>query len=110
MSEDDLDKLREERRKQLQDGENQVDPEEQQEQQRESIKKMAAQYLTKEARSRLGNIRVAQPDLASSIEMQVYRMGQSGQVDKIDDDQLKRILRQIQDDKDQNQTDIKFRR
>lgn len=108
--EDEIEKLREERMNNLQDGENQVDPEEQMEQRRQHIRQKAAQYLTKDAKSRLGNIRAAQPDLASSIEMQIVRLGESGQVDQVTDDQLKDILKSIQQDKDQNQTDIKFRR
>lgn len=114
MSDDDeLEKLKEERmkqRQQQQGGENQVNPEEQMEQRRQQIKQQAAQYLTKKAKSRLGNIRAADPDLAASIEMQIVQLGRTGQIDEVTDDELKDILRSIQSEKDQNQTDIKFRR
>ena len=112
MDEDELEKLREEKMNEMQDQPEgqEIDPEEQQQQRREQIKQKAAQYLASEAKSRLGNIRAAQPDLASSIEMQIARMGEAGQVKKIDDDELKRILKQIQNEKDENQTNIKFRR
>lgn len=109
MDEDELERLREERKEQLQDessdaAENQI------EQRRKQIRQQAAQYLTKDAKSRLGNIRAAQPELASIIEMHIVRLGETQQLDKVTDDQLKQILRSIQQEKSQNQTDIKFRR
>ncbi|MFB6265819.1 MAG: DNA-binding protein, partial [Candidatus Nanohaloarchaea archaeon] len=58
---EELEKLKEERRKELEgsssDGE---------EDRRQQIKSQASKYLTSDARSRLGNIRAAKPDLASS--------------------------------------------
>lgn len=105
MDEDELDKLKEERLSQLEESKGE---EEQVEDQRQQIKQRASQHLTKEARSRLGNIRTAKPELASQIEAQVATLGETGRIDKIDDEQLKNILKEIQGEDDE--TDIKFRR
>lgn len=80
------------------------------EQRRQQIKQKAAQYLTKEARSRLGNVRTANAELASAVEMQIARMGEMGQIQKLDDDRLKKILKQLQQEKQEDDSDIKFRR
>lgn len=107
VDDEELEKLKEQRKEELQ-GSN--DREEAVEDQREQVKNLAAKYLTKEARSRMGNIRAAKPDLASSVEMQIARLGRMGQVDENDitDERLKEILKEVQNsDKD---TDIKFRR
>ncbi|MFB6202861.1 MAG: DNA-binding protein [Candidatus Nanohaloarchaea archaeon] len=84
--------------------------EKQKESRKEQIKQMAAQYLTKDAKQRLGNVRAANPDLASSIEMQIVKLGRSGRVDRIDDSKLKDILKSLQKEKDDSSSDIKFRR
>lgn len=80
----------------------------QEEQMRKQLKQIASQILTKEARSRLGNIRAAKPDLASQIELQLVQLHRSGQIrDKITDEQLKNLLQQIQESSD-DQPDIKY--
>lgn len=108
MSDDELEKLREEKRKELQ--EQQQDQGEQVEQQRQAVKQKASQYLTDEARSRLGNVRAARPELAQSVEMQIARLGESGRIQKVDDDSLKDILRDLQKDKEDSKGNISFRR
>jgi programmed cell death protein 5 len=113
MDDDELEKLKEEKMGQLQDSEqaDQANAEDRLEQRRQQIRQKAAKYLTSEAKSRLGNIRAAQPDLAASIEMQIVRLGDANQLNgKVDDNKLKQILKGIQNEKEQNQTDIKFRR
>lgn len=112
MSEDpdDLDELRKRKMEELQNQDSRESAEEQMENRRQQIKQQAAKYLTKEARSRLGNIRAAQPDMASAVEMQIAQLGKSGRIDKMTDDQLKDILRSIKNEGDKNQSDIKFRR
>ncbi len=99
---EELEELREKRQEELEQQEDAV------EEQRKQIKQKASKYLTKDARSRLGNIRAAKPDLAASIEAQVARLGEAKQVDKVDDEQLKRILKELQNSK--NDSEIKFRR
>ena len=108
MSDDELEKLREEKRKELQ--EQQQNQEEQVEQQRQAVKQKASQYLTDEARSRLGNVRAARPELAQSVEAQIARLGETGRIQKVDDDSLKDILRDLQKDKEDSKGNISFRR
>jgi programmed cell death protein 5 len=107
---EDLDELREKKMEEMQKRDSQEAAEEQAESRRQQIKQQAAKYLTKEARSRLGNVRAAQPDLASAVEMQIAQLGRAGRIDKMDDDELKEILRSIKNEESQNQSDIKFRR
>jgi programmed cell death protein 5 len=104
---EELERLKEERMDELDSSESR---EEAAEDQREQVKKLAAKYLTKDARSRMGNIRAAKPELASSVEMQIARLGRMGQIDENDitDERLKDILRKVQ--KSDEDTDIKFRR
>lgn len=104
--EDELEEIREQKRKEIQD----QDREEQEKQQREQISQMASQYLTSEAQSRLANIKAADSDKASAVETQIAKLGRSGQVKEINDDQLKNILKSLQEEKDKNQSNIKFRR
>lgn len=101
MDEDELEKLREQKRNEIE--EQQQSEEEALEDQRDQIKQQASKYLTKNAKERMGNIRVAQPDLASSIEMQIARLGRSGRVEKVTDEQLKDILKSFQSEKEKKQ-------
>lgn len=105
---DDLEKLREEKMKQLQ--EQQESQEEQVEEQRQAVKDEASKYLTDEARSRLGNVRVARPEIAESVEMKIAQLGRRGAIGKVSDDDLKKILKDIQSDKEKQQGNISFRR
>lgn len=108
MPDDDLEKLREQKRKELQ--QQQDDQEQQIEEQRKAIKQKASEYLTDEARSRLGNVRVAKPELAQSVEMQIAQLGERGAFQKVTDSDLKEILQDIQNDKNNNEGNISFRR
>ena len=100
MSEDDeLEELRRKRQaelqKQLADKEQQDEVKAQYETQRQRI---LINLLTDEARTRLNNIKMANPDFAVSLENQLIQLSQSGRIrNKITDDQLKTMLRQIQD-------------
>ncbi len=112
VDEDELDKLREERMNEIQDGENSSveDQQEAAEEQKQQLWDQAKQYMTSKARERLSNMKVANEQLAMSVAQQVMMLGQSGQITKVDDDQMKNILKEIQKDKKQNQSDIKFRK
>jgi programmed cell death protein 5 len=113
MDEDKLDELKKKKMEQLQGSGQGVEDaqhmqEQQKEQMRQQLKQIASQILTKEAQSRLGNIRTAKPDLAAQIELQLVQLHRTGQIkDKITDDQLKRLLKQIQD-ADDDDRDIKY--
>ena len=53
--------------------------------------------FTSEARERLTNIRMVKPDLAESIESQIFELVQSGRLKhQINDDELKQMLGQLQ--------------
>ena len=54
------------------------------------------QILTPEARDRLANIKLANPELANSVEMQLIRLAQSGRLKGvITDPMLREILQQM---------------
>lgn len=63
-------------------------------QQLEGMKKTVLQRcLTKEARERLGNVRVANPALAEQVELALIEAAQAGQItEPIDDERLKEVL------------------
>lgn len=100
MSEDpELDELRKKRQaelqKQLAEKEQQEEAKAQYETQRQRI---LMNLLSDDARTRLNNIKMANPDFAISLENQLIQLSQSGRLrTKISDDQLKQMLRQIQD-------------
>lgn len=112
MDEDELDKLRKERMNQMQNGEDSSIEGQQEaaEQQKQQLWEKAKQYMTSDARERLTNIKVANEQLAMSVAQQIAMLGESGRVKKVDDDQMKQILKSIQKDKENNQSDIKFRK
>jgi len=73
---------------------------EQQEEQKEEFEKqkklILIKVLTPKARERLGNIKVARPQIAEQIENQLIMLAQSGRLkDKINDKQLKELLSRI---------------
>lgn len=62
--------------------------------------------LTSEARERLANIKLVKPELAKSLEDYLVGLSLSGRLNKvIDDDELKEILRQIDE---RSRRDIKI--
>ena len=70
----------------------------QQQAQRMEMQKQNAlrQILTTEARQRLANIRLANPHMADTVEMQLIQLAQSGRIQGIiDDTMLRNILAQI---------------
>lgn len=112
VDEDELEKLREERMNEIQNGEDSSleEQEEAAEQQKQQLWNQAKKYLTSDAQERLSNMKVADEQLALSVAQQIAMLGKSGRVSQVDDEQMKRILKEIQKDKKQNQSDIKFRK
>lgn len=97
MEDAELSELRRRKMADLQrQGEHQAAVEEQNqaiEAQRQSILR---QLLTPEARDRLANVRMAYPDIARSVEDQLIRLAQAGQINsQIDEPTLKQILRKV---------------
>lgn len=53
--------------------------------------------FTTEARDRLNNLRMVKPDLASSVENQIFQLASSGRLrHQINDEELKQMLGQLQ--------------
>lgn len=54
------------------------------------------QIMEPEARDRLSNIRVANPEMADGVEMQLIQLAQSGRLQSVvTDEMLRNLLRQI---------------
>ncbi len=80
--------------------EGQEQQQEAEEQMRAQKKALLRQVMTPDARERLGNIRVARPDLADRIESQIISLAQRGATKgKIDDDTLKELLKKLKGNK-----------
>jgi programmed cell death protein 5 len=80
--------------------------EEKKERAQEERKEILRKIMTPEARERLGRIRLVKPEFAQQIEDQLIYLTQSGRLrSQVDDAMLKKILAQLQQDKD-----IKIRR
>ena len=66
------------------------------------------QILTEEARQRLTNVKLVRPQVAEAVELRLIQIAQQGGVkEKINDDQLKEILRKIQGPKRETKVDIR---
>lgn len=66
------------------------------------------QILTEEARQRLTNVKLVHPQVAEAVELRLIQIAQQGGVtEKINDEQLKDILRKIQGQKRETKVDIR---
>ncbi|OUJ19373.1 DNA-binding TFAR19-related protein PDSD5 family [Methanonatronarchaeum thermophilum] len=109
MDEEELKKLREKKLQEMQERGGQDGVSEEQEQEIENRKKqILRQIMTPEARQRLKNLSMVKPEFTDSIQQQLIMIAQSGRIQgKIDDNQLKEILKKAQQDKNK---DINIRR
>lgn len=106
MDEDELEKIREQKRREL---EERGDQQQEEAQQRAEAQKKALlrKALEPEARERLNAIKMAKPQFGEQVERQLVALAQSGRVQgKIDDEQMKKLLKQLQP----SDNDINIRR
>ena len=66
------------------------------------------QILTEEARQRLTNVKLVKPQIAEAVELRLIQVAQQGSLrEKINDEQLKEILRKLQGQKRETKVDIR---
>lgn len=109
-SDEELERLRQQRMAQLQAQRAQQEEAAQAQQEAEAQKQsILRKILTPEARQRLTNVKLVQPEFAAQIELQLIQIAQTGRVSlPITDQILKRLLAQIQSQ--QTKRDITIRR
>jgi len=97
VEDDELSELRRRKMAEMQrQGEQQAAMEEQNQAMEAQRQAILRQLLTPEARDRLANVRMAYPDVARSVEEQLIRLAQMGQLNsQIDEPTLKQILRKV---------------
>jgi programmed cell death protein 5 len=100
MDDEELEKLKKKRLRELQQQatlQDSIEDQEIQQKKYEEQKKLILRsILTTEARERLGRVKIARPDIAESIENQLIMAASSGQLkNKINDEQLQILLSKI---------------
>ena len=97
MDDSELEALRQRRLAEMQQGgQQQAEAKERARQMEIQKQAMLRQILTPEARDRLANVRVANPEMANMVEMQLIQLAQSGRLaGMITDAMLKDILMRI---------------
>lgn len=99
---DELERIREQKKEQLKDqaASQDGDAMESQRQQAEAQKKaLLRQHLTDGARKRLNTVKMSKPEAGEKVEQQVVALAQSGRLqNKIDEDQMKELLRELTPD------------
>ena len=96
-----LEELRKQKMEELQDQQGQEEAQQQAQQQADAQKQaLLRQHLTDGARKRLNSVRMSKPQFAEQVERQVVALAQSGRIaDKIDEDKMKEMLRELKPDK-----------
>ncbi|MCL4518837.1 MAG: DNA-binding protein [Thaumarchaeota archaeon] len=73
---------------------------EQEKQAKLAREQMLRMVFTSDARERLNNIRMVKPDLATSVENQIFQLASSGRLrHQVSDEELKQMLGQLQQPK-----------
>ncbi len=100
---DRLERLREEKRKKLEEraqgGEGSQDETQQAAKEQAEAQKQALlkQHLTDGARQRLNAVQMSKPQFAEQVEQQIVALARSGRLnDRITDDQMKALLKELQ--------------
>ena len=101
-SEEELEKIREQKKKQLQEqqGEGQEEAMEAQRQEAEAQKKaILRQHLSDGARKRLNTVKMSKPDVGEKVEQQIVALAQSGRIQgQIDEEKMKQLLKELTPD------------
>jgi programmed cell death protein 5 len=101
-SDEELEKLRQEKLEQLQEqggGPDEEAMEAQREQQEAQKKAILRQHLTDEARKRLNTVKMSKPEVGEQVEQQLVAVAQSGRIQgKIDDEKMKQLLQELTPD------------
>jgi len=102
-SDEELERLREEKMEQLKERQGDEGAEEAMEAQREQMeaqrKAVLRKNLTDGARKRLNTVKMSKPDAGEQVEQQIVALAQSGRLkEKIDEDQMKELLRELTPD------------
>ncbi|WP_336328088.1 DNA-binding protein [Halovenus sp. HT40] len=101
-SDEELEKIREQKKKQLQEqqGEGQEEAMEAQRQEAEAQKKaILRQHLSDGARKRLNTVKMSKPDAGEKVEQQIIALAQSGRIQgEIDEEKMKQLLKELTPD------------
>ncbi len=102
-SDEELQRLREEKMEQLKDQQGGGQDEEAMEQQRQQAeaqrKAVLRQNLTDGARKRLNTVKMSKPDVGEQVEQQIVALAQSGRIQgKIDEEKMKQLLQELTPD------------
>ncbi|MCL2712760.1 MAG: DNA-binding protein [Methanomassiliicoccaceae archaeon] len=97
MDDSELEALRQRKLAEMQQGgQQQAEAKERARQMEIQKQAMLRQILTPEARDRLSNVRVANPEMANMVEVQLIQLAQSGRLaGMINDDMLRDILMRV---------------
>lgn len=103
MTDDNLEDIRERKKKELQ-----KEQQEEQERREQMKKQELRKLLTSKARRRLSRLRLVQEDKVDAIENMI--ISQSRKINgKIDDDELKQIIEKVNEQENSNSMNIKSR-
>lgn len=102
-SDEELERLREEKMEQLKEraegGADEEAMEAQREQAEAQRKAVLRQHLTDGARKRLNTVKMSKPEVGEQVEQQLVALAQSGRIQqKIDEDQMKQLLSELTPD------------
>jgi len=101
-SDEELERIREQKKEQLQEQQEQGQEEavEAQRQQAEAQKKaILRQHLSDGARKRLNTVKMSKPDVGEKVEQQIIALAQSGRIqDQIDEEKMKQLLKELTPD------------
>ena len=97
MDDSELEALRQKRMAEIQQNSQQQAAAQEQMKQMEAQKQaILRQIMMPDARDRLANVKIANPELANAVEMQLIQLAQTGRLrDMVTDAMLRNILRQV---------------